>query len=81
MGVGGTGVGGLGVNVEVAIGMDGVSVGVLVADGRCVAVRVGDGSESVRSINGITVPGCGGTTSPAFGTSIWTQTWAAEKGP
>lgn len=80
VGVGSSRVGGLGVIVEVAV-EDGVSVGVLVADGRCVGVRVADGSESVRSINGITVPGCGGTTSPAFGTSICTQTWATEKGP
>ena len=78
MGVSGIRVGGLSVNVEVG---DGINVGVFVTVGRCVAVRVAVGTVIVTFFIGTTVPGCWGTISPAFGTSIWTHTCAAEKGP
>ena len=78
--VGGSSVGGLGVSVNVEVG-DGINVGVFVTVGRCVAVRVAVGTVIVTFFIGTTVPGCWGTISPAFGTSIWTHTCAAEKGP
>ena len=68
---------GVRVNVEVKVG-DGVNVRVWVMVGTSVgvrvAVRVMVGTRFVILVKGMTVPGCGGIISPAFGASILTHT-------
>ena len=55
--VGGTSVGGFGVNVEVAIGLVGVSVGIVVKDGKGVAVRLTVGTRVALFSRGMMITG------------------------